>query len=82
MGTLSKRAQRRQKTQESLEREASHSKQVKRQQPDSDTEEEGDHEVLFPQRKQENVVTPPPPSRVLEVPDWAIRKVYRSYDKN
>ena len=48
MGSSSKRARRRQKAQESLERGASHSKQVKGQNLDSDVEEEGDHEVLFP----------------------------------
>ena len=56
MGSSSKRAWRRQKAQESLEREASHSKQVKRPQP-----EEGDHEILFPPKKQETVGTPPSP---------------------
>ena len=75
MGSSSKRARRRQKAQESLEREASHSKQVKRPQPDSDTEEEGDHEVLFPPKKREIVVTPPSPRRVLEVPDCGITSV-------
>ena len=75
MGSSSKRARRRQKAQESLEREASHSKQVKRQQPDSDTEEEGNHEVLFPLRKREIVVTPPSPNRVLEVPDCGMTSV-------
>ena len=75
MGSSSKRARRRQNAHESLEREASHSKQVKRQQPDSDTEEEGDREVLFPPRKREIVVTPPSPSRVLEVPDCGITSV-------
>ena len=75
MGSSSKRARRRQKAQESLEREASHSKQVKKQQPDSDTKEEGDHEVLFPPRKREIVVTPPSPSRVLEVPDCGMTSV-------
>ena len=53
MGSSSKRARRRQKAQESLEREASHSNPVKRPQPDSDPEEEEDHEILFPPRKRE-----------------------------
>ena len=75
MGSSSNRARRRQKAQESLEREASHSKQVKKQQPDSDTEEEGDHEVMFPPRKREIVVTPPSPSKVLEVPDCGMTSV-------
>ena len=67
MGGSSKRARRRQKVQESLEREASHSNLVKRPKPDSDTEE--DHEIWFPPRKQETVVMPSSPGRVLEVPD-------------
>ena len=75
MGSSSKRAQRRQKAQESLEREASHSKQVKRPQPDSDTEEEEDHEIMFPPKKQETVVAPPSPRRVLEVPDCGVTSV-------
>ena len=62
MGSSSKRARRRQKAQESLEREASHSKQVKGHKLDSDTEEEGDHEVLFPPKTRESVVTPPSPN--------------------
>ena len=72
MGSSSKRAQRRQKAQESLEREASHSKQVKEKKVDSDTEEEEDHEVLFHPKTQESVRTPPSPNRVLEVPDCGI----------
>ena len=75
MGSSSKRARRRQKAQESLEREASHSKQVKGQKLDSDIEEEGDHEVLFPPKTRESVVTPPSPNRVLEVPDCGIISV-------
>ena len=50
MGSISKRARRRQKAQESLEREATYSKQVKRPEPDSDPEEEEDHEILFPKK--------------------------------
>ena len=69
MGNSSKRARRRQKAQESLEREASHSKQGKRPQPDSD------HEILFPPRKRETVVMPPSPGRVLEVPDCGVTSV-------
>ena len=72
MGSSSKRARRRQKAQESLEREASHSKQVKRPQPDSDPEEEEDHEIMFPPRKRETVVVPSSPGRVLEVPDCGV----------
>ena len=75
MGSSSGRAQRRRKAQESLEREASYSKQVKRLQPDSDTEEEEDHEILFPPKKRETVVTPPSPRRVLEVQDCVVSSV-------
>ena len=71
MGGSSKRARRRQKAQESLEREASHSNPVKRTKPDSDPEEEeeDDHEILFPPRNRETVVMTSSPGRVLEVPD-------------
>ena len=75
MGSSSKRARRRQKAQESLEREASHSNQVKGQKLDSHIEEEGDHEVLFPPKTRESVVTPPSPNRVMEVPDCGIISV-------
>ena len=75
MGNSSKRARRRQKAQESLEREASHSKQVKEQKLDSDIEEEEDHEVLFPPKTRESVRTPPSPNRVLGVPDCGIVSV-------
>ena len=73
MGSISKRARRRQKAQESLEKEASHSKQVKRPQPDSDPEE--DHEILFPKKTRETVVMPSSPERVLEVPDCGVDSV-------
>ena len=72
MGNSSKRARRRQKAQESLEREASHSNPVKRPQPDSDPEEEEDHEILFPPRKRETVVMSSSPGRVLEVLDCGV----------
>ena len=42
---------------------------------DSEIELEGDHEVLFPPRTQDNVVTPQSPKRVLEVPDCAVGSV-------
>ena len=45
---------------------------MKEKKVDSDTEEEGDHEVLFPPKTQESVRTPPSPNRVLEVPDCGI----------
>ena len=48
MGSSSKRARRRQRAQESLERGASHSGQEKGNNVDSEVEIEGDHEVLFP----------------------------------
>ena len=54
MGSSSERARRRRKAQELFEREASHSQQVKRQNVDSDIEEEGDHEVLFPPKTRES----------------------------
>ena len=50
MGSSSGRARRRRKAQELLEREASHSKQVKGQNLDSDIEEEGTMRLCFPQR--------------------------------
>ena len=56
MESISKRARRRQKAHESLEKEASHSKQVKRPQPDSDPEE--DHEILFPTKNRESSGSP------------------------
>ena len=59
-----------------LEREASHSQQVKRHNVDSEIEEEeGDHEVLFPPRTRESVATPPSPKRVLEVPGCGMGSV-------
>ena len=75
MGSSSKRARRRQKAQESLERGASHSGQGKGNNVDSDVEVEGDHEVLFPPETQDNVGTPQSPKRVLEVPDCAVGSV-------
>ena len=72
MGSSSNRARRRQKAQESLERVASHSNPGKKLQPDSDPEEEEDHEILFPPRKRETVVIPSSPRRVLEVPDCGV----------
>ena len=78
MGSSSKRARRRQKAQESLERETSHSNPVKRPTPDSDPEEEDYHEILFPPRKQETVVMPSSPGRVLEVPDCDVAIMVRA----
>ena len=76
MGSSSGRARRRRKAQELSEREASHFQQVKRQNVDSEIEEEeGDHEVLFPPKTQESVATPPSPKRVLEVPDCGMGSV-------
>ena len=58
MGSSSGRARRRRKAQELLEREASHFQQVKRQNVDSEIEEEeGDHEVLFPAKTRESVAS-------------------------
>ena len=75
MGSSSKRARRRQKAQESLERGASHSGQGKGNNVDSDVEVEGDHEVMFPPKTQANVGTPQSPKRVLEVPDCVVGSV-------
>ena len=75
MGSSSKRAQRRQRAQEALEKGASHSGQQKGNNVDSEVEMEGDHEVLFPPRTQDNVGTPQSPKRVLEVPDCAVGSV-------
>ena len=75
MGSSSKRARRMHGAQESLERGASHSGQGKENNVDSEMEIEGDHEVLFPPRTQDNVVTPQSPKRVLEVPDCAVGSV-------
>ena len=75
MGSSSKRAQRRQKAQEALEKGASHSGQQKGNNVDSEVEMEGDHEVLFPPRTQDNVGTLHSPKRVLEVPDCAVGSV-------
>ena len=68
MGTLGKRARRRQRAQESLERGDSHPDQGKDSNVDSDIDMEGDHEVLFPQKKGET-------QRVLEVPDCTVGSV-------
>ena len=82
MGSSSRRARRRQLAQESLEKEASHSdpqrSPVKRSKPDSDREEEEDHEVLFPPRKQDTVIIPSSPGRVLQVPDCDVANMVRT----
>ena len=76
MGSSSGRARSRRKAQELLEREASHFQQVKRQNVDSEIEEEeGDHEVLFPPKTRESVATPPSPKRVIEVPGCGVGSV-------
>ena len=75
MGGSSKRARRRQKAQESLERGASLSGQGKGNNLDSDVEIEGDHEVLFPPKTQANMETSQSPKRVLEVPDCVVGSV-------
>ena len=82
MGSSSRRARRRQLAQESLEKEASHSDSqrspVKRSKPDSDREEKEDHEVLFPPRKQDTIIIPSSPGRVLEVPDCGVAIMVRT----
>ena len=75
MGSSSKRARRRQRAQESLERGASHPEQGKDNNVDSEVEMEGDHEVLFPPKRQDDVVIPQSTQRVLEVPDCAVGSV-------
>ena len=75
MWTAGKRARRRQRAQESLERGASHPGQGRNNNVDSEVEMEGDHEVLFPPKTQDDVVIPPSPQRVLEVPDCAVGSV-------
>ena len=62
MGTLGKRARRRHRAQESLERGASHPEQGKDSNVDSEVDMEGDHEVLFPPKRhasRETVVLDP-----------------------
>ena len=46
--------------------------------PDSDREEEEDHEVLFPPRKQEIVVIPSSPGKVQTVPDCDMANLVRT----
>ena len=75
MGSSSKRARRRQRAQESLERGASHPEQGQDNNVDSEVEMEGDHEVLFPPKRQVDVVIPQSTQRVLEVPDCAVGSV-------
>ena len=74
MGTFGKRARRRQRAQESLERGDSHPEQGKDNNMDSEVDMEGDHEVLFPPKKRD-VVIPPTTQRVLEVPDCTVGSV-------
>ena len=51
---------------------------MKRSKPDSDREEEEDHEVLFPTRKQDSIIIPSSPGRVLEVPDCDVAIMVRT----
>ena len=46
--------------------------------PDSDREEEEDHEVLFPPRKQEIVIIPSSPGKVQAVPDCDMANMVRT----
>ena len=75
MGTLGKRARMRQRAQESLEREASHPDQGKDSSVESEVDMEGDHEILFPPKRRDDVVIPPTTQRVLEVPDCTVGSV-------
>ena len=74
MVSSSKRARRRRLAQESLQKETSHSEHqmdpANLSGPDLDREEEEeDHEVLFPPRKQDIVIIPSSPGKVQAVPD-------------
>ena len=51
---------------------------MKRSKPDSDRDEEEDHEVLFPPRKHDTEIIPSSPGRVLEVPDWDVANMVRT----
>ena len=66
MGTLGKKARRRQRAQESLERGDSHSDQGKDSNVDSEIDMEGDHEVLFPPKKSDNI------SQLIHFHNWYI----------
>ena len=46
--------------------------------PDSDREEEEDHEVLFPPRKQDIVIIPSSPGKVQAVPDCDMANMVRT----
>ena len=65
-----------------FEKEASHSDSqrspVKKSKPDSDREEEDDHEVLFPPRKQDTIIIPSSPGKVLEVPDCDVATMVKT----
>ena len=75
MGSSSKRARRRRRAQESLERGASRPEQEKDSNMDSEVDMEGDQEVLFPPKKRDDVVIPPTTQKVLEVPDCTVGSV-------
>ena len=84
MVSSSKRARRRRLAQESLQNETSHSEHqmdpANLSGPDSDREEEEDHEVLFPPRKQEIVIIPSSPKKVQAVPDCDMANMVRTLD--
>ena len=82
MVSSSKRARRRRLAQESLQKETSHSEHqmdpADLSEPDSDREEEEDHEVLFPPRKQDIVIIPSSPGKVQAVPDCDMANMVRT----
>ena len=82
MVSSSKRARRRRLAQESLQKETSHSEHqmdpANLSGPDSDREEEEDHEVLFPPRKQDIVIIPSSPGKVQAVPDCDMANMVRT----
>ena len=73
MGTAGKRARRRQKAQEWLERGDSHLEQKKNTEMDSEAETEESHEVVFPSENINGAA--PSTQKVLEVPECTVGSV-------
>ena len=82
MVSSGKRARKRRLAQESLRRETSHSGHqmdpADLSGPDSDREEEEDHEVLSPPKVQDIVITPSSPGRVQAVLDCDIANMVKT----
>ena len=82
MVNSNKRARRRRLAQEALRRETSHSGHqmdpTDLSGPDSDWEEEEDHEVLFPSKVQDIVITRSSPGRVQAVLDCDIANMVKT----